>query len=294
MRNITEDNITEALIARLADCESPRLKRVMTSLVRHLHGFVREVGLTDAEWAAAVEFLTATGQACSAERQEFILLSDTLGVSMLVTALNHAHPSGATEATVLGPFHTDDAPLLPQGADLARGAPGEPLFAVIEVVDLTGAPIAGADVQIWQADAEGLYDVQRSELGKARRARARMRTDAQGRLRFRALVPTPYPVPTDGPVGRLLTATGRHPWRPAHLHFLVRAQGFSPLVTHLFRDPDPYLDSDVVFGVRSSLIARFERHEVGPAPDGSALDGPFYSLSHRLVLTPTDAPAHDR
>jgi hydroxyquinol 1,2-dioxygenase len=205
---------------------------------------------------------------------------------MLVTTLNHAQPPGATEATVLGPFHVEDAPQLPQGSDLARGAPGHPLFADIEVVDQTGAPVAGAEVDIWQADRDGLYDVQRPELGATRRARALMRSDAQGRLRFRALEPTPYPVPTDGPVGRLLLATGRHPWRPAHLHFLVRAPGFAPLVTHLFRDPDPYLDSDVVFGVRSSLIANFERHDVGPAPDGSAVEGPFYTLRHRLVLTP--------
>jgi hydroxyquinol 1,2-dioxygenase len=286
MRNITADNITEAVIARLADCPDPRLKQLMTSLVRHLHGFVREVALTEPEWAEAIAFLTATGQTCSAERQEFILLSDTLGVSMLVTTQNHAESPGATEATVLGPFHVEDAPRLPQGGDLARGAPGQPLFADIEIVDPTGAPVAGAEVDIWQADEEGLYDVQRPELGAQRRARAVMRSDAQGRLRFRALEPTPYPVPTDGPVGRLLLATGRHPWRPAHLHFRVRAPGFALLVTHLFRDPDPYLDSDVVFGVRSSLIANYERHDVGPAPDGSSVEGPFYTLCHRLVLTP--------
>jgi hydroxyquinol 1,2-dioxygenase len=286
MRNITADNITEAVIARLAECDSPRLKQLMTALVRHVHGFVREVALTEAEWAAAIAFLTATGQTCSGERQEFILLSDTLGVSMLVTTLEHAQPPGATEATVLGPFHVDDAPRLPQGADLARGAPGQPLFADIEVVDPTGAPVAGAEVHIWQADRDGLYDVQRPELGVTRRARAVMHSDDQGRLRFRALLPTPYPVPTDGPVGRLLLATGRHPWRPAHLHFLVRAAGFAPLVTHLFRDPDPYLDSDVVFGVRSSLIANYERHDAGPAPDGSSVEEPFYTLRHRLVLTP--------
>lgn len=286
MRNITEHNITDAVLARLADCSDPRLKTVMGSLVRHLHAFVRDVKLTEPEWEQAIAFLTATGQMCSDQRQEFILLSDTLGVSMLVTALNQQRPAGATEATVLGPFHVADVPLLGQGADLAGGAPGEALFAEVQVVDLAGAPVADATVDIWQADAQGLYDVQRPELGGQHRARGVMRTDDSGRLRFRALVPTPYPVPTDGPVGRMLLATGRHAWRPAHLHLLVHAAGFQTLITHLFRDPDPYLDSDAVFGVRSSLIAKFERHEAGPAPDGSAMAEPFYTLHQRLVLAP--------
>lgn len=286
MRNITADNITDAVVARLSGCTDPRLKRVMSSLVQHLHGFVRDVALTEPEWEQAIAFLTATGHRCTGQRQEFILLSDTLGVSMLVTALNQQRPLGATEATVFGPFHVGDAPHAAQGADLAGGAPGEALFADIEVTDLNGAPVADAEVDIWQADEDGLYDVQRPELGDTRRARGVMRSDAQGRVRFRSIVPTPYPVPTDGPVGRMLLATGRHPWRPAHVHFRVRAPGFATLVTHLFRDPDPYLDSDVVFGVRSSLIARFERHDGGAAPDGSVMPQPFYTLQQRLVLAP--------
>jgi hydroxyquinol 1,2-dioxygenase len=291
MRNIDEHNITPAVLARLADCADPRLKQVMGSLVQHLHDFIRDVKLTEPEWEQAIRFLTATGHMCTGKRQEFILLSDTLGVSMLVTALNHPRPAGATEATVFGPFHTDDAPHLPQGADLAGGAPGEVLFAEVEVVDLTGAPVVDAEIDIWQADDDGLYDVQRADLGDKRRARAVMHTDAQGRLRFRALLPTPYPVPTDGPVGQMLLATGRHPWRPAHVHFRIRAAGFATLVTHLFRDPDPYLDSDVVFGVRSSLIAQFKRHAAGSAPDGSVMAAPFYTLAHRLVLAPAAATA---
>jgi hydroxyquinol 1,2-dioxygenase len=286
MRNIDEHTITQAVLARMADCPDPRLKQVMGALVQHLHDFIREVDLTEPEWERAIGFLTATGHMCTGKRQEFILLSDTLGVSMLVTALNHRHPAGATEATVFGPFHTDDAPQLAQGADLAGGAPGEALFADIEVLDPSAAPVVNAEVDIWQADDDGLYDVQRPELGEQRRARAVMRTDAKGRLRFRALLPTPYPIPTDGPVGQLLLATGRHPWRPAHVHFRVRAAGFATLVTHLFRDADPYLDSDVVFGVRSSLIARFERHDAGTAPDGTVMTLPYHTLQHRLVLTP--------
>jgi hydroxyquinol 1,2-dioxygenase len=289
MRDIDEHNITRAVIARLADGDNLRLREIVAALVRHAHDFAREIRLTEAEWEQGIAFLTATGQMCSGTRQEFILLSDTLGISMLVTALNNALPPGATEATVFGPFHTDDAPAAASGSDIAGGAPGDPLYAQIEIVDLQGRPVADAEVDIWQADAQGLYDVQQPALGAQRRARARMRADAQGRLRFRSVMATPYPVPTDGPVGRMLRATGRHPWRPAHVHFLIRAPGFHPLTTHLFRAGDPYLDSDAVFGVRSSLIGDFVRHDGGTTPDGSRHDGPFYVLQHRFVLAPARA-----
>ena len=286
MRNIDQHTITAAVIARLDHCEDPRLKQILESLVTHLHDFVRDVKLTEAEWMQGIEFLTATGQMCDAKRQEFILLSDTLGVSMLTVALNQAKPAGATEATVFGPFHVDDAPVVPQGADIAVGAPGMPLFVEARVRSLAGGSIAGAEVDVWQADEEGLYDVQRPELGDARRARGVLRTDAEGVVRFRSIVPTAYPVPTDGPVGRMLVATGRHPWRPAHVHFLIRAAGYQPLTTHIFREPDPYLDSDVVFGVRSSLIGKFVEHAAGRAPDGSTVDGPFMTLHQEFVLAP--------
>lgn len=282
MRNIDEHNITEAVIARFADCGDARLKQIFTSLVTHLHDFVRETKLTEEEWMQGIQFLTATGQMCDDTRQEFILLSDTLGVSMLTVALNQVRPPGATEATVFGPFHVDDAPAVSAGADIARGAPGEPLFVDLEVLGLDGQPVADADVDVWQADEEGLYDVQRQELGDQRRARGVLRTDAKGRTHFRSIVPTAYPVPTDGPVGRMLTAGGRHPWRPAHIHFLIRAAGFRTLITHIFRSPDPYLDSDAVFGVRSSLIGRFEHHDQGPLADQ-----PYSTLSQRFVLAPS-------
>jgi hydroxyquinol 1,2-dioxygenase len=284
MRNIDETTITPAFLARLTECENPRFKEIISSLVTHLHDFAREVKLTEAEWMQGIEFLTATGQMCDAKRQEFILLSDTLGLSMLVVAMNHAKPAGATEATVFGPFHVDDAPQVEQGADLARGAPGAPLFVDARVVSLDAEPIANAEVDVWQADDDGLYDVQRPELGDTRRARGVLHTDAQGRVRFRTVAPTAYPVPTDGPVGRLLLASGRHPWRPAHVHFMIRAPGCQTLVTHIFRDADPYLDSDVVFGVRSSLIGDFVRHDGGTAPDGTTLREPFYTLAHTFVL----------
>ena len=286
MRNIDQNTITPAFIARLSNCDNPRLAQIMTSLVTHLHSFAREVALTETEWMQAIEFLTATGQMCDARRQEFILLSDTLGLSMLVVAQNHAKPDGATEATVFGPFHVADAPLAEQGTDLSGGAPGTPLFVDARVVSTSGAPIADAEVDVWQADDDGLYDVQRPELGETRRARGVLRSDAQGRVRFRSITPTAYPVPTDGPVGTMLLATGRHPWRPAHVHFLIKARGFETLTTHIFRDGDAYLDSDVVFGVRSSLIGDFVRHEAGLAPDGTAMNAAFYTLAQTFVLAP--------
>ena len=286
MRNIDATTLTPAFLERIANCPDPRLKQVLGALVTHLHDFARGVQLTEAEWMQGIRFLTETGQKCDATRQEFILLSDTLGLSMLVVAMNNAKPPGATEATVFGPFHVDDAPAAAQGADLAGGAPGVPLFVDARIVDLQGRPIAGAEVDVWQADEEGLYDVQRPELGSTRRARGVLRSDADGRVRFRSITPSPYPVPTDGPVGQLLLASGRHPWRPAHLHFLIRAEGFQTLITHIFREPDPYLDSDVVFGVRSSLIGRFVPHEAGRAPDGSTVATPFCTLAQDFVLAP--------
>jgi hydroxyquinol 1,2-dioxygenase len=187
MRNIDANNITAAVIERMAGCPDPRLKEVMGALVRHLHDFVREVRLTEAEWMQGIQFLTETGHMCTGQRQEFILLSDTLGVSMLTVALNQQRPAGATEATVFGPFHVEDAPHVASGADIAGGAPGEPLFVDVQVVDLQGRPVVDAEVDTWQADADGLYDVQRPELGAERRARAVLRTDAQGRVRFRSV-----------------------------------------------------------------------------------------------------------
>jgi hydroxyquinol 1,2-dioxygenase len=291
MRNIDEHTITPAVLARLADTPDPRLKEILGALVTHLHDFAREVKLTEDEWLRGIQFLTATGQMCDDKRQEFILLSDTLGLSMLVVAMNHAKPAGATEATVFGPFHTEDAPVLEQGADLAAGAPGAPLFVDAHVRDLDGRPIANAVVDVWQADEDGLYDVQRPELGDQRRARGVLRTDAQGRVRFRSVAPVAYPIPTDGPVGQMLTATSRHPWRPAHVHFMVKAAGFQPLVTHIFRAEDRYLDSDAVFGVRSSLIGDFVRHEAGSAPDGTPIGAPFYTLEQTFTLAPVGARA---
>ena len=289
MRNIDEHTITDAVIARFEGCVDARLKELLGALVRHLHDFARETRLTEAEWKRGIDFLTATGHITDAQRQEFILLSDTLGLSMLTVAMNHRVGAGATEATVFGPFHVDDAPRFDDGADLAGGAPGEPLFVDATVSSLDGAPIAGATIDVWQSDEDGYYDVQRPELGGPR-ARGVLRSDAQGHFAFRSILPVAYPIPTDGPVGQMLVATGRHPWRPAHVHFMIAATGFETLVTHVFRAGDPYLDSDVVFGVRASLVADFVAHAPGTGPLGERVAGRYHTLDFDFVLQPA-APA---
>lgn len=285
MRNLDETTITQAVIARHANITDGRLKTVMTTLVQHLHEFAREVHLTEGEWAAGIEFLTAVGRTCSPTRQEFILLSDTLGLSTLVAAQNHRKPVGCTEATVFGPFFVEGALERPLGADVANGAEGGPCFVRGCIRGLAGEPIAGAVIEVWQADANGLYDVQYEAIDE-HRARATLRSAQDGGYHFRSIVATPYPIPHDGPVGQLLAALNRHPWRPAHLHFRISAPGYETLVTHVFRDGDPYLDSDAVFGVRSSLVADWLRHPAGPTPDGKVLETPFHTLDFDFVLNP--------
>lgn len=284
MRNINEHTITDAVLARMDGCDNPRFKRVMSSLIRHLHDFAREVHLTEAEWEEGVRFLTATGQMCDDKRQEFILLSDTLGLSMLNVAQNHSHGKGITEATVFGPFHVGGAPQYQLGDDIANGAPGEVLYVTATVRSADGSPISNASVDTWQADEDGFYDVQ--VPGAPLRGRGILRTDAEGRVYFRSILPTAYPIPTDGPVGQMLTLMGRHPWRPAHVHFLIQAAGFETLVTHVFRDDDPYLESDAVFGVRTSLMGNFVRHEGGRPPFGETSAEPFWTLHFDFVLKP--------
>ncbi|OVZ58770.1 hydroxyquinol 1,2-dioxygenase [Pigmentiphaga sp. NML080357] len=285
MRNLNEDTITQAVLARHAQAPDARLKEIMTSLVQHLHEFAREVKLTEAEWAAGIEFLTATGHITDDKRQEFILLSDTLGLSTLVTAMNHRKPPACTEATVFGPFFVEGAPDYALGDDIANGAKGDPCFVRGTVRGVDGTPIGGAVMEVWQADAEGYYDVQYAGEPE-HRGRGRIRSAPDGSFHFRSILAEAYPIPHDGPVGRMLSALGRHPWRPAHLHFMISAEGYETLVTHVFRDGDRYLDSDAVFGVRSSLIAQWVRHEPGPTPDGGRSDQPFYTLDFDFVLNP--------
>jgi hydroxyquinol 1,2-dioxygenase len=203
---------------------------------------------------------------------------------MLLVAMHDGTQQGATEATVLGPFHTHDAPAMQNGADITNGAPGEPLHVTGRVVTTDGKPLANAVVDVWQADSEGLYDVQRGELKSERRARGLMNTDSHGNFSFWTVLPEAYPVPTDGPVGQMLLNTGRHPWRPAHIHFMVKAGGYQPLVTHIFREGDRYLDSDVVFGVRPSLVGKFQSHGIGKASDGRDMKMPYWSLDYEFAL----------
>jgi len=285
MRNLTEANLTEAVLAKLEGATDARFKQIMTSLIKHVHAFVREVELTEQEWITAIRFLTATGQKCDDKRQEYILLSDTLGVSMLVDAINHRQPAGATESTVLGPFHVDGAPDMPNGADIAKGVAGEPTFYSGRVRSPDGKPIVGATLDIWSTDGEGFYDVQRKDM-QGLRARAKIKTDADGRYSFWTIKPVSYPVPTDGPVGKMLLKMGRHPYRPAHTHMIVSAPGYERVATHVFVEGDPYLESDAVFGVKNSLVAEFKRHDPGTAPDGKRVERPFYTVSFDFGLKP--------
>jgi len=289
MRDFTEASLTEAVLARIGPTTTPRLREVMTSLLRHLHALIRETELTDAEWFAAIQFLTATGQMCDDKRQEFILLSDTLGVSMLVDAINHRRPSGATENTVLGPFHVPGAPELPNGASIAEGIEaGEPTFVSGRVLAVDGRPIRDALLDVWQVRPDRLYDVQ-DPAAPTMQLRGKFRSDAQGRFAFRTARPVSYAIPDDGTVGKMLRALGRHPWRPAHIHFIVSAPSYDPVTTHLFVDGDPYLDSDAVFGVKNSLIVNFECHPPGLAPDGSTLAVPYFTVDYDFGLKPRNA-----
>jgi hydroxyquinol 1,2-dioxygenase len=285
MRNLNEDNITQAVLARHTAMSDERLREIMTSLVQHLHSFAREVKLTEAEWFEGIQFLTEVGHMCSDKRQEFILLSDTLGLSMLVTALNNRKPQGCTEATVFGPFHVEGAPEYALGADVANGAKGEPCFVRGVVRGLDGKTVPNATMEVWQADAEGFYDVQYAGQDE-HRARGILHSGPNGEYHFRTITAEAYPVPHDGPVGSMLKKLGRHPWRPAHLHFMIKAEGYETLITHVFRSGDTYLDSDAVFGVRSSLVADWVRHEPGVAPDGTRLDVPFHTMDFDFVLNP--------
>ena len=289
MRNIDESTITQAVLARHAKATDARLREIMTSLVQHLHAFAREVRLTEAEWFDGVRFLTECGHMSDDKRQEFILLSDTLGLSMLVTAMNNTKPAGCTEATVFGPFHVDGAPEFALGDDVSQGARGEPCYVRGHVRDLGGRGIGGARIEVWQADADGFYDVQRSELGDRHQGRGTLHCAADGNFNFKSTLASAYPIPHDGPVGRMLERLGRHPWRPAHLHFMITAPGYERLVTHVFRQGDQYLDTDAVFGVRSSLVADWVRHPAGAAPDGGTSTTPFYTLDFDFVLNAASA-----
>ncbi|MEU2617677.1 intradiol ring-cleavage dioxygenase [Streptomyces sp. NPDC007157] len=281
-----EEQITRQVLASFDDCADPRLREIMRSLVHHLHAFVREVRLTEGEWTKGIEFLTRTGHITDERRQEFILLSDVLGASMQTVAVNNEAYGDATEATVFGPFFVDNSPEIAQGGDLAFGAAGEPCWVEGTVTDSTGKPVAGARIEVWEADEDGFYDTQYGDDRMA--ARAHLFSDSDGRYRFWGLTPTPYPIPHDGPVGGLLAATGRSPMRASHLHFMVSAPELRTLVTHIFVRGDELLERDSVFGVKESLVKDFVAQPAGtPTPDGRDLGERSWSrVTFDVVLAP--------
>lgn len=281
-----EEELAERVARSFDDCPDPRLRQLMVGLVRHVHAYIREVRLTEQEWGQAIDFLTRCGQITDDRRQEFILLSDVLGASMQTITVNHQAYGDATEATVVGPFFVEGSPEVPLGGDTSGGAPGEPCWVEGTVTDTDGKPLAGALIEVWEADEDGRYDVQYDDHRTA--GRAHLYADDEGRYSFWAVTPTPYPVPHDGPVGQLLAAGGRSPMRASHLHFMVSHTGCRTLVTHIFVRGDELLDSDTVFGVKESLVKDFERHPAGTStPDGRVVDGTWSKVRFDIVLAPT-------
>jgi hydroxyquinol 1,2-dioxygenase len=282
---VTEDNVTDLAAQRWATARDPRTAEVLTALVRHLHAFAREVRLTEDEWMAAVRWLTRTGQISDEKREEFILASDVLGLSMLVVQMNHRLDPRATPATVLGPFHIEGSPELDFGGDMSDGVPGTPLYVHGTVRDLSGQPVAGAVLDVWQADAEGAYESQIADVDEAR-LRAKYTTREDGSYCVRTIAPLGYSIPMDGPVGELISRTEISHFRPAHVHFLLAVPGYEPLITHLFQEGAQYLDSDVVFGTKAELVVAFEPREPGDTPDGGKSTEPWLEARYDFVLQP--------
>ena len=279
-----EARSVEVVNARMGGSIDPRLREVMAALVKHLHAAVKEIEPTADEWMAAIKFLTDTGHMCTEWRQEFILLSDVLGVSMLVDAINHRRPNGATENTILGPFYVPQAPRYEHGANICLDGKGEPMVVAGRVLDTDGNPIAGALLDVWQTNEDGFYDVQQKDVQPDWNLRGVFQTDAEGRYWFRSVKPRYYPIPDDGPVGKLLAALGRHPNRAAHVHFIVSAPGFDPVITHIFEPNCPYLAEDAVFGVKDSLVAEFALERDPAAARAMGFDRPFWKVDWDFTL----------
>jgi protocatechuate 3,4-dioxygenase beta subunit len=285
MRNMTEEDLTKIVLERYSTTPNPRLREILQSLIRHSHEFVREVRLTEAEWMVGIEFLTATGQKCDAKRQEMILLSDNLGISALTNMVSAGVPAEATETTVVGPFYVPGTPKRAWGETvLLRETDELPLFIHGRVVGVDGKPVPGAKIEVWQTDSNGMYDIQDSDQPE-HNLRGWYEANNKGEFLIRTIRPTSYPIPTDGPVGVLLDATNRHPWRPAHVHAIISAPGYQRLTTHLFDSEDQYLDSDVVFAVKESLIRTFKKNESAADAKKFGIEGPFWELQNDFVLT---------
>ena len=284
----TEADSAEVVIGSMEKCTDPRLKEVIAAIVRHLHAAVKEIEPSREEWMQAILFLTKTGHMCDDWRQEFILLSDILGVSMLVDAINSRRPTGASENTVLGPFHIDGAPELEMGANICLDGKGEPMLVHGRILDTDGNPLGGATVDVWQANDEGFYDVQQKGIQPDFNLRGKFTTGPDGRYRFKAVKPRFYPIPDDGPVGQLLDKLGRHPNRPAHFHYIISKAGYDQLTTHIFDPDDPYIGSDAVFGVKESLMAKFEPIEDSAKQAENGFEGLYYDVEHDFVLAPNE------
>ncbi len=286
MRDLTEDNVTEAVLAKMEDMKDPRLKEVLGAAIRHAHAFAREVELTLDELIAAAMFFTEIGKMSDEKRHEFLLLSDTLGLTILVDAIQNRKPGGATESSVLGPFYRANAPEVANGENIERaGATTDICFMSGTVKSLDGSPIEGAVLDMWQTAGNGLYenvDPDQPDMN----LRGRVKTDAEGHYDVRSVLPVSYPIPHDGPVGRMLDASGRHIYRPAHVHFIVSAPGHKTVTTEIFGEGDPYLDSDAVFGVKGSLVADFVRHDSAEDAAARGVAAPFYTMGYDFVLEP--------
>lgn len=279
------DLITDEVLKRYENTPDPRLRQIMLSLVKHIHSFAKEVKLSANEWAFAMQFLEETGKWCGPGRNEFMIFSDALGLSMLTVTQDYPRPAHATEPTLVGPFLLEDAPEFPLGADISAGAAGTPMHAQGRILDTEGRPIPNAIIDVWHSDDRGLYDVQTDLETNGPWARAVLHSDSEGRYHFWSVLPVDYPIPSDGTAQIMLRATTGRTWRPAHLHYRIRAEGFRPLVTHIFDRNSKNLDGDAVFGVRPSLIADFIRQQPGNAPDGKVMKDDFYTLNYDFVMT---------
>ncbi|MEO0379435.1 MAG: intradiol ring-cleavage dioxygenase [Pseudomonadota bacterium] len=282
----TEENSADVVVSQIADTTDPRLAQVIEAITRHMHAAVKEIEPTQDEWLAAIMFLTKTGHMSDDWRQEFILLSDVLGVSMLVDAINNRKPNGASESTVLGPFHVPDVPELPMGSNICLDGKGQPMLIKGRILNTEGQPIAGTKIDVWQTNDDGFYDVQQKGIQPDFNLRGVFRTGVDGTYTFWGAKPRYYPIPDDGPVGKLLSRLGRHPYRPAHLHYILEAEGYETLVTHIFDPDDKYINSDAVFGVKESLLAKFDLIEDPVRIKEEGAEGPFYEVVHDFVLAP--------
>ena len=283
----TEENSADVVVSKIASTTEPRLAAVMSVIIQHLHAAVKEIEPTQDEWLEAIKFLTETGHKSDDWRQEYILLSDILGVSMLVDSINNRKPSGASESTVLGPLHIPDVPELPMGSNICLDGKGHPMLIKGRILNTNGDPIEGTKIDVWQTNDDGFYDVQQKGIQPDFNLRGVFRTGADGAYTFWGAKPRFYPIPDDGPVGKLLGSLGRHPYRPAHLHYILEADGYEKLVTHIFDPDDKYIHSDAVFGVKESLLAKFDLIEDQDRIKVEEADGPFYEVIHDFVLAPT-------